>query len=283
MSDKVVISEHFTSIQGEGSHIGKPSVFIRVFGCNLSCPGFGQPRGKLIPIEDMPHNTFDVSGITSMNQLPVVTIGCDSSAAWSKKYRHLATSHTSDELYDIIMSDCDDKYDLPDLVITGGEPLLKKYQRFWPKLLSKLPKSMNVTFETNGTQELLPEFIESIADNSIRTNRFTFSVSPKLSISGEPSCKSIKPDVIKQYTDVCKNSDNEIYLKFVIRDEIDIVEVKDVITKSNFDKVVYLMPEGATLEGVELTERSTADLAIKHGYWFTPRLHINLFGNNWGT
>jgi 7-carboxy-7-deazaguanine synthase len=31
------ISEIFASIQGEGLHAGKPQIFIRLSGCNLSC------------------------------------------------------------------------------------------------------------------------------------------------------------------------------------------------------------------------------------------------------
>ena len=46
---------------------------------------------------------------------------------------------------------------------------------------------------------------------------------------------------------------------------------------------VYLMPEGATLEQQTLTERDVADICMNTGYKFSPRLHINLFGNAWGT
>jgi len=35
---KLIISEIFESIQGEGSTIGFPAVFIRTYGCNLQCP-----------------------------------------------------------------------------------------------------------------------------------------------------------------------------------------------------------------------------------------------------
>lgn len=33
-----MILEMFTSIQGEGKHIGTPSIFIRFAGCNIRCP-----------------------------------------------------------------------------------------------------------------------------------------------------------------------------------------------------------------------------------------------------
>ena len=34
------ISEIFTTIQGEGPNVGKPTTFVRTGGCNLRCPGF---------------------------------------------------------------------------------------------------------------------------------------------------------------------------------------------------------------------------------------------------
>ncbi len=29
----------FYTIQGEGPHCGKPAIFVRLYGCNLQCPG----------------------------------------------------------------------------------------------------------------------------------------------------------------------------------------------------------------------------------------------------
>ena len=44
---KIKIAELFYSIQGEGKYQGVPSVFLRTFGCNFKCAGFGMPRGEL--------------------------------------------------------------------------------------------------------------------------------------------------------------------------------------------------------------------------------------------
>ena len=42
---KIKIAELFYSIQGEGRYMGVPSVFLRTFGCNFKCAGFGMPKG----------------------------------------------------------------------------------------------------------------------------------------------------------------------------------------------------------------------------------------------
>ena len=44
---KLKIAELFYSIQGEGRYMGVPSVFLRTFGCNFKCAGFGMPRGSM--------------------------------------------------------------------------------------------------------------------------------------------------------------------------------------------------------------------------------------------
>ena len=54
---KLRYSEAFYSVQGEGRFVGVPSIFLRTFGCNFECAGFGQPKGNLIPVTEMPNNT----------------------------------------------------------------------------------------------------------------------------------------------------------------------------------------------------------------------------------
>ena len=88
---KLRYSEAFYSVQGEGRFVGVPSVFLRVFGCNFECRGFGQERGNLIPVEEMPYMLDERAEKThelaykSIEELPVTPIGCDSSASWAMK------------------------------------------------------------------------------------------------------------------------------------------------------------------------------------------------------
>ena len=46
---------------------------------------------------------------------------------------------------------------------------------------------------------------------------------------------------------------------------------------------IYLMAVGATVEGQEKTAKQVADMALNNGYKYSPRLHVDLFGNKWGT
>ena len=51
------IAEIFYSLQGESSYSGKPCIFLRLSGCNLSCSycdtQYAQERGEEIPIADI--------------------------------------------------------------------------------------------------------------------------------------------------------------------------------------------------------------------------------------
>ena len=115
---KIPISEIFYSIQGEGKYAGNPSVFIRVGGCNLSCPGFSEK-------------------------------GCDSFYAVDKKYKNEWKSLSVEEIKKEIKKYLKFK---PNLVITGGEPGLF-FDRLYP-LIEWFDGI--ITIETNAT--ISPDF-----------------------------------------------------------------------------------------------------------------------------
>ena len=304
--NKLRYSEMFYSIQGEGRYVGVPSIFLRTFGCNFECTGFGQPRNKekWIPEEDMPHNK-DYPDVKSIVDLPVPEIGCDSSFSWGKKWGHLAHYEDTNTIVDKINSYIP-KTEPVHLVITGGEPLLKGFRPSMSDIvLHRKLRLKNITFETNGTQgyhfhhltdthEKYQWYCERFGllkhnpfDGSpsyCLPNGITWSVSPKLSVSGEEWTDAIVPDALLTY-----NSwpDSFLYLKFVVRDKHDLQEVEAAVMAYREGGVkidaVYLMPEGGTAEGISLTEKDVAQLCLNMGYKFSPRLHINLFGNVWGT
>tara|TARA_B110000459_G_scaffold191054_1_gene226762 strand:+ start:276 stop:1148 length:873 start_codon:yes stop_codon:yes gene_type:complete len=289
---KLRYSEAFYSIQGEGRFVGVPSIFLRTFGCNFECAGFGQERGKLIATDQMPYALDPKADKThpeaykDISELPVTPIGCDSSASWAMKYKHLQLTKTVPEVAEHILGllpngKFDEAEDIH-LVITGGEPLLG-WQRVWPTLIDTLVHHglRNVTFETNGTKAIEPQLIDFFNDSVVHV---TWSTSPKLSLSGETNEDALKPEVLATMNKV---TNSFLYSKFVVRDIHDFAEVDKFVNayKENNVKLdsIFCMPEGATLEQQTLTARGVAEACLQTGYKFSPRLHIDLFGNAWGT
>jgi organic radical activating enzyme len=281
--EKLKISEIFYSAQGEGRFIGVPSVFLRTFGCNFKCAGFGLPAGQ---------KTTDIGAQVHLYKtfmdLPLAKTGCDSYASWHPAFKHLSPSYSVDETVDALLaltpnhdwlqSNGNDVH----LVITGGEPLLG-WQQLYPELLShqRMKSLRNLTFETNGTQSLHSEFKYFIKDNyHILHNNITFSVSPKLSASGEAWEDAVRPEVIKEYQQV-----GFTYLKFVIDKQEDFDEVDRAVRlyrSAGFAGPVYVMPVGGTDAAYFSNTRHIADEALARGYRYSPRLHVDIWSNGWG-
>ena len=294
---KYYYSEIFYSIQGEGHYTGVPTAWIRFFLCNLQCNGFGQidptdPEKYELPFED-----FDVSSVERVEDLPVWDKGCDSSYTWAKKFKGLMGQETpstlATKIIDIMKNESN-----PDglflhpvtgqrqhLCITGGEPLMITGQRATIGIYEELERQGNLpgsmTFETNGTQKLRPEFIDWV--NRIDTEIF-FSVSPKLwTVAGEKPEKAIKPEVVAEYHKLS----NTGQLKFVVGDSNEQWEEMESVIKQfkevGVDWPIWVMPTGAREEEQTATAGAVAERAFKRGYNVAARVHVYLFGNAIGT
>lgn len=291
------ISEIFYSIQGEGSRAGHPSVFVRVFGCNFRCPGFGMPKGQVSTEPDEIANEVlaNPDKYPTYESLPLARTGCDSYPSWHPKLKDYSPEMTAEEIIkkiDSVIPKNVDKNRI-DIVFTGGEPLLKCNQREIVDLLNKNREYFknfdSFTFETNGTQEVLDE-VKGVFSIDI-SRPLIISISPKLSCSGVPSSKAIKPDVISDIFDsVWGGGISHTYLKFVVNPEFiedQLTEIEYVLQSihptHNVDIPVYLMPEGGTEERYNDNMKKVADVAMKKGYRFCPRLHVTLFGNSWAS
>ena len=84
---KIKVAEIFYSIQGEGKFAGVPSIFLRTFGCNFKCSGFGMPRGQVSTERDVVAER--AIEFKEYNELPLVSTGCDSYASWDPRFKHL--------------------------------------------------------------------------------------------------------------------------------------------------------------------------------------------------
>jgi len=284
---KIKIAELFYSIQGEGRYMGVPSVFLRTFGCNFTCDGFGMPRGEQSKERDF--IAADIKKFFKYQDLPLVSSGCDSYASWDPRFKDLSPMLTSDAIVERIMEIIPHNEWMEEhLVITGGEPLLG-WQRAYPELLShpKMSGLKEITFETNGTQKLSPEFKEYLHNwrmpeiGYIPTREITFSVSAKLPASGEKWEEAILPEVVCEYQEV-----GVVYLKFVVATAEDIIDAENAVgefREAGFNGHVYLMPVGGVESVYTLNAKNVALAAMKRGWRYSDRLQVPLFKNEWGT
>lgn len=131
----IPVSEIFYSIQGEGKYAGHPSVFLRVGGCNLKCPGFGEK-------------------------------GCDSYYAVDKKYKNEWKKLSIECIKSEIKNHTKEKK--THLVITGGEPMLY-YKELYP--LIEWFEGL-ITIETNATVNIdfenYPEYKKVVFAMSVK-------------------------------------------------------------------------------------------------------------------
>ena len=277
------VSELFYSIQGEGRYMGVPSVFLRTYGCNFTCGGFGMNKGELSSERDV--IAIKAQDYTDYKSLPLVSTGCDSYASWDPRFKHLSPVLSTVSIVDSILTILPHNRWMDEhLVITGGEPLLG-WQRAYPELLSneKMRGLKEITFETNGTQELSQDLSVYLQQWKINRekNALTFSVSPKLSISGEKWSEAICPNIIRQYESI-----GFVYLKFVIATKEDALEADKAVQEfrnGGFRGPVYFMPCGGVESLYNLNAKNVAIEAMNRGYRYSDRLQVPLFKNEWGT
>lgn len=292
--EKITYTEIFYSVQGEGRWAGVPSVFFRTYGCNFRCKKFGRPRDEVIE----GHNPEVIEIIRNIDQynkfedLPLVTSGCDTYASIYPEFKRFNEQDDVDtivsKMHDIIPGNTWDQGwdDDVHLVITGGEPLLG-YQRLYPELLEQCRRNglRNLTFETNGSQELYPEVHDYLFEEFTRSgrdrDRLTFSVSPKLPCSGEKWENAINPKIVKSYEMI-----GMTYLKFVVATREDVADAERAVAEfreAGFGGPVYLMPVGGVPQVYNLNTQEVARLAMEHGWRYSPRLQVDIWRNAWGT
>lgn len=276
----IKVSEVFKSIQGEGRHCGAPSIFLRTFGCNFTCSGFGMGRGE----QSTERDQIDPTKYEKMEDLPLVTTGCDSYSSWDPRFKKFSPKYTIDEIVNKIVDLLPNKtWERWHLVVTGGEPLLS-WQRAYVQMLNHQDMSdlQHLTFETNGTKRLHPDLVKLLIERSKYNNlQPVFSVSAKLPCSGHSFDEAIIPDVVMQYQEV-----GETFLKFVVATEQDVQDAEAAVKiyrDAGFAGDIYLMPVGGVVEVYRLNARNIAEAALARGWKYSPRLHTDLWGNSWGT
>ena len=247
----VAVVEHFYSFQGEGRYVGTPSVFVRLGGCNLGCQGFGvhTPSAK----DDT-----------------IMIVGCDSiKAVHNEHFAHLWEK--VEDLKPLIMTHLEGLSFNPDIVFTGGEPLLHYENACLIDALEYfIGQEYRVTFETNAT--IMIDFLKYPIYKQV-----TFSMSVKLENSGEEKKKRLN----KKAIDAIVKNTKESFFKFVLSKEaLCEEEVKEI--SEGFDIPIYCMPMGSTARELAQNDKAVANFCIKKGYNYVDRMHIRLWDNEEG-
>ena len=168
------------------------------------------------------------------------------------------------------------KYPARHVVITGGEPLLAPEIE---ELTQELKRTgAHITIETAAT------IFKPVACDLI-------SLSPKLANS--TPWEREKGKFAKMHEERRLNFEAigkflagyDYQLKFVVERRLDFTEIRDLLDQLNgVDRArVLVMAQGKTSAELRRKARWIVKLCLKHEYGFTPRLHIDLFGNRRGT
>jgi organic radical activating enzyme len=130
---------------------------------------------------------------------------------------------------------------------------------------------------------LSADFKTFLTDNfwtyGCQEKQITFSVSAKLSASGESWEDAICPEIVAEYQQY-----GHTYLKFVVETDDHIreaIRATDAFRAGGFQGVIYLMPQGGLQGSYEQNLRSIADICVERGFNLSPRLHCSIWGNGW--
>lgn len=164
------------------------------------------------------------------------------------------------EVYARLISLSEQHAKIKRLVISGGEPLLQQRALLELTVLLHLA-GWHTEVETAGTIMPIVELAKQ------------FNVSPKLANSGNPLNLRLNPAALHMFA-----ISQRALFKFVVCTPDDLTEIDELVAAYHL-RPVYLMPEGISADDLNQRGQWVAAEALKRGYCYSPRLHIELYGN----
>jgi len=238
----ISVSEIFYSLQGEGRYAGRPSVFVRLGGCNLRCEGFGG--------------------------------GCDSSYAVDAFFRESWGRYDAKRL--IAEHEFKKPYAYADTVLTGGEPTLWFKDADFREFAEYLLKSGSlVTVETNGTKsvdfdfEPYKNFVYAL---SVKLSNSGEEKADRINDAAISSFIKNSKYFFKFVLDADMVSSGKA------KAEIDELKAEFGISAQN----IYCMPLGASKEQLGANAKSVFEFCMNEGYCYSDRVHIRVFDKKRG-
>jgi len=208
--------------------------------------------------------------LTGVPSVFVRTSGCNLRCTWCDTPYTSWQPEGEERTIDSIVREVNG-YNAAHVVITGGEPMIAP-------AIAELTQALtqHITIETAGTV-----FVDVRCD--------LMSISPKLANStpierdggrwaAQHERLRYQPEVLKKLM-----SRYEYQLKFVIAEPSDIEEVAAMTKELGAEtERIVLMPEGTDASVLAERGRWLVEICKERGYRFSPRLHIQLWGNRRG-
>jgi len=225
------VLEIYQSRQGEGIWTGQPSVFVRFLGCPLRCRFCDTAYAR--------HNEGE-SG--------------------------LGVSLTIDEIVGRVLL-----FDIPHVVLTGGEPMIA------PKIveLTGLLKEFDrqITIETAGI------VFQPVACDLMSISpklRNTVPLDGDLALIREHDRERSKPEVVQQLV-----SQYNHQLKFVVETKEDLHEIEEYLSRLRgvVPSRVLLMPQATEAEAMPPKATWIEPYCNARGYCYCPRMQLVWYGN----
>jgi len=146
-------------------------------------------------------------------------------------------------------------------VVTGGEPL--ESPMFAALLRALGTRGFAVEVETAGILPPPPG-----VEGSVQWN-----VSIKLRGSGVDAARRIRPEAIRRFLA------RDAWWKFVVTDDADVSEVLQLAERFALPRArILLQPEAVRHDDLIERSRSVVEACKRHGFRFSPRLHVLLWG-----
>lgn len=265
MPSKLMVAEMFYTVQGEGIHVGKPAIFLRLAGCNLQCGAVGRELDDVDPIEDEP--TEDATWI------------CDTIPEWKETEAKYTPEELVEEFEDRGWVDKIERG--AHIVLTGGEPTLPMHQSGFVDFMDILSEELAWPFvecETNGTLQPRKDFANHVDQ---------FNVSLKLSNSGHKKERRLDTGAIRwhsrNYIETHMMEGEGSLFKFVVSSQRDIEEIEYLIQSYDIpEQSILVMPAGQTREQLQEVYPKVAELVKEKCWRFSPRSHVEIWNEQTG-
>jgi len=211
--------------------------------------------------------------LTGVPSVFVRTSGCNLRCVWCDTPYTSWTPEGADMTIEEVLA-CVRQHPAKHAVVTGGEPMIA------PDIIRLTERirhlGLHVTIETAGT------VYHPVACDLMSISPKLDNSTPRERDSGKWAAQHerlrYQPEVLKQFM-----AEYEYQLKFVVASPDDVPEIARMLEETQADRSrVVLMAEGTTSDVLRERAPWLTEICKREGFRYSPRLHIDLWGNRRG-